>query len=353
MATLPQKLASTMLLKGLAPRLDSRIGASSEPFDCPEIIAPQINSARWACTHYGVFIPELPEPYRYLNTMTLIGASGALCFDNDYLVSEDARRTATVLSSTAHGPEHHYRAYDTSADCQLAEDSSLLQWGDDLTIRCEHPRYALSARYGHMAVELQVTATQVVSWFVRSPVCDHFSLLATYTGSIEDANGHTDISGLCTFEYARYMSPQSLTAKPLPEALKLPVDFFTYQIINLNERTQLLLTDVRAAGVSACRLAHLRSLDGDARVFDDVTMEVLGYQSELAIDPRGRQMRVPAKLRWTVRENGDDLLHFDADVDSPLRYGHGRGYVGAYTYSGVWNGEPVTGTGYLEWVDCE
>ena len=57
------------------------------------------------------------------------------------------------------------------------------------------------------------------------------------------------ISAPCTVEYARCMTPQSLTRRALPESWKLPADFFTYQIVQLDDRHQLLLTDVRASGV--------------------------------------------------------------------------------------------------------
>lgn len=262
----PLRPLASPLLHGLLPRIDHRIEESSRPFDRPELLRPHVDSRLWAATHYGVFIPQLPEPLRYLNTMTLIGAAGAVVFDNDYLARPDARRTTTVLSSTAAPGHHHYRAYDSHCDCNFGDDGTLLAWSDDLIIEADHPVYRLTARYENFGADLTVTATDQVSWFIRSPVYDHLSLLATFSGSVDG----TEVAGLCTVEYARFMSPQSLSAKPLPEPLKLPIDFFTYQIINIDDRTQLLLTDVRAAGVTACRLAHVRSLDGTATVYDDV-----------------------------------------------------------------------------------
>lgn len=340
--------ATRLLLNRVAPRLDRRVAASRQPFDHPFALLPHTKSRKWAWVHYGIFLPQLPQPYRYLNTMTFIGATGALCFDNDQLAAPDARDTATVLSSTAHGPDHHYRAYDSSADCDFAADGSRLAWGGDLVIAADHPNYTVAGRYAHMTVDLQVTATDQVSWFVRTPVYGHFSLLATYTGTVADDRGTAEVGGLCTVEYARCASPQALTAKPLPERWKLPADFFTYQVVNLDERTQLLLTDVRAAGATAAKMAHLRTLDGGAEAFEDVEFEVLAYQDEPAVDRWGRRMRVPARMRWTV----PGMLALEADVDSPLRDGHGRGYVGAYSYTGTWRGRDVAGTGYLEWVDC-
>ena len=135
--------------------------------------------------------------------------------------------------------------------------------------------------------------------------------------------------------------------------MKIPVDIFTYHIVHLDKSTQLLLTDVRVLGVTACKLAHIRSLEGDALVYQDVVFEVLAYRKRPAIDPRGRTMRVPERMRWTVRDNGAEIVSFTADVDSLLRYGHGQGYVAAYTLDGKRCSQPLNGTGHFEWVDCE
>jgi len=37
--------------------------------------------------------------------------------------------------------------------------------------------------------------------------------------------------------------------KAIPSAFKIPLDFFTYQIINLDDNTQLLLNDTRLKDV--------------------------------------------------------------------------------------------------------
>ncbi|MFJ2666429.1 DUF6670 family protein [Nocardia fluminea] len=344
------------ILDVVLPRIDSRVLDSTRPFKTPEIMRPHAESRRWAWTHYGVFLPELPGPHRYLNTMTLIGATGALAFDNDYLAADDARDTATVLSSTAADGQHHYRAYDTGRDCSFADDGSRLDWGSDLSITGAYPYFHVRGQYDDFDVSLDIRATDQVSWFVRTPFYDHLSLFATATGTLNDKTGAVAIEQtLCTFEYARCISPQSLTAQVLPTQRKLPVDFFTYQIVNLDSSTQVLLTEVRAAGAVACRLVYVRCLDGTTRVYDDVAMTVVSYQPKPLVDPLGRPMRVPQHLRWQVRdETGAEILTFDAEVDSPLRYGHGRGYVGAYTYRGTWQGRHwVTGSGYMEWIDCE
>ncbi|NMO03579.1 hypothetical protein HH308_20390 [Gordonia sp. TBRC 11910] len=337
---------SRLIVDAALPIVDSRIPASSAPFAQADVLRPNTRSRRWSAVHYGIFVPDLPAPHRYVNTMTLIGASGAEIFDNDYLAVEDARDTATVLSSTAHADQHFYRAYDSSNDCSFALDGSVLKWGDDLQIDVALPRVSVVGRYPGFDVDLQLEVTDQASYFVKTPIYDHFSLMAPYRGVVDGI----EVEGLGTFEYARMTTHQSLASRTIPSALKLPADFFTYQIIDLDDRTQVLLTDVQARGRVACRLAHLRTVGGAAQVFDDVRFEVLESGAE-SVDVRGRRMSMPLRFRWTVRDRGAVLLMLDATVDAPWRYGHGRGYVGAYSYVGEFRGAAVDGSGYVEWID--
>ncbi len=347
--------AARLAITHAAPRIETRIAASQLPFAQADVMLPHTTSRWWGWTHYGIFLPLLPEPYRFLNFMTFIGATGTACFDNDYLATKpDARNTATVLSATAYGDDHHYEAYDASANCDFPPDGSRLAWGDDLVIERKHPQYTVAGRYSHMSVDVVVRATDQVSYFTKMPIYDHFSVLATYHGTIKDIRGTTPISGLCTVEYGRCITPQALTRTPLRPSLKLPVTFFTYQIANLDATTQLLLTKVTGAGATLCLLSHLRTLGGKARIFEKTKLEVLEYADKRLVDVQGRRMRVPRRMRWTVDEyGGERLLRLEASVDAPFRYGHGQGYVSAYTFSCVWGSRELNGTGYLEWIDLE
>ncbi|MGH3723276.1 MAG: DUF6670 family protein [Mycobacterium sp.] len=342
------RTATRVLLEGLAPRIDKRLPNSTLPFDRAGMLLPHRDSRLWSWTHYGVFLPDLPAPWRYLNTMTFIGATGTRCFDNETVASADCRRNATVLSSTAHANQHHYAAYDIDNDCDFSADGRHLRWGEDLTIENTSPTFTVTGKYETFDVRIELDVQPQVSWFVDTPIYRHLSLLAPYRGHIEDDSGITEISGLGTVEYAKCVSPQSFTSRPLPRSAKLPADFFTYQIINIADDVQLLLTDVRALSVTACRLAYVRMPGKRAEVYSDVHFEILEW-GEPHVDPMGQTMRMPAQMRWTIT----DITELVAVIDSPPRYGHGNGYVGAYTYQGRWKGEPVAGSGYFEWVDTE
>ncbi|WP_285030265.1 DUF6670 family protein [Mycolicibacterium sp. lyk4-40-TYG-92] len=339
---------SRAAIDGLLPLIDSRLPASRRPFDAPEILKPHDRSRAWGVTHFGVFVPDLPEPYRYLNTMTLLGASGAELFDLDHLAAADARDTTTVFSSTAHAEQRFYRAYDMRADCSFAADGASLRWAEDLAIDVALPSVVVRGRYPQFDVNLKLVVTEQVSYFVKTPIYDHLSLLAPYTGTVDGVA----VSGLGTFEYARIRTHQALTRRPVPARLKLPLDFFTYQIINIDERTQVLLTDVRARGRTACKLAHVRVLGGETAVYTDVHFAVTEYGEPL-IDDRSNTMRRPRKFKWAVRDGDREILALIGTVDAPWRPGHGPGYVTAYSYTGTWGTGSVSGSAYLEWIDVQ
>lgn len=339
-------LAATLGTALFSATDSGRLAASRTPFAHHDVMVPHADSRLWGTTHFGVFVPDLPAPHRYVNTMTLIGAPGAEVFDQDYLAAPDARNTTTVLSSTAKDDQHFYRAYDASTDCDFAPDGSSLHWGDELTITVDLPTVTVRGRYPTFDVDLTLQVTDQASYFVKSPLYDHFSLAAPYTGTVDG----TEVSGLGTFEYARIRGMvQALTPRPVPAPLKLPIDFFTYQIIDIGPSTQLLLTDVRARENVACRLLHVRRLGEPAQVYDDVALHVTDWESR--IDEQGRSMRVPKRFTWAACEGRERVLEIDGVVDSPWRYGHGPGYVAAYSYAGRFESKPVRGSAYIEWVD--
>ncbi|WP_210009381.1 DUF6670 family protein [Aquirhabdus parva] len=346
-------LANALTKVGL-PLLDSAVKASQLPFSTPDMIRPNIHSKYYGWTHYGIFFPDLPEPHKYCNIMTLLGATGSTIFDNDYLVKTNPRDTATFFSSTAANGVHHYQAYSIANECQIIEDGSLIQFGDHLAISGTYPEYHIRAAYGDFQLDVAIHCTDQVGWFLRNVVYDHFSLLAKCSGTITYAGVTTPIERLCTFEYARCISPHSVTKNILPDSWKLPIDFFTYQIINADESTQILLTDARSLGTSAFKGVHIRSLNGDAQIHvDDVDFKITAYRDELAVDPEGRTMRLPKTFSWGVRDKGQTILNINCTIDAEWRYGHGRGYASCYRFTGEFNGKSFDGQGYIEYIDCE
>ena len=226
-------------LSALMTITDTAERASTRPFTEPHIMVPNLDSKRYGWIHYGVMIPDLPEPHRFLSIMSLIGATGSLAFDTDFALVDEPRRNASVVVGTAASYPAHFGNYSTARDFVSRPDGSLLQFGEDLTLSGRYPHYRLTGRFGGVEVDLDLTNTDKVTWFVRNPVYKHLSLLTEYRGRFSTKSGAEDVAGLCAFEYGACPSPYQLRPTPLPTALKAPLDLFVYQIINLGPDDQV------------------------------------------------------------------------------------------------------------------
>lgn len=343
-----------MFNRGLGRALQWLDGADAEqgrPFRRPQMMRPHTASSFYGWTHYGVMIPDLPAPHRFFSIMSIIGTPGALAFDTDHALVDTPRRNATLVSGTAATAPRHFAGYSIDRDCELRDDGSVIRFGEEVAIRGGYPDFRVQAWLGDVRLEIDLHCTDKVSWFLRLPVYDHLSLLAHYRGTVSRGDAVQAIDGRCTFEYAACVSPHTLRRDPLPPRFKLPLDFFTYQIINLDNGEQLLLTRYGLFGRPLATLAYLRSDASYSRTFRDVSFEVLATQEPPATAPDGRTMPLPARFRWQVRDGGRLRIEIEGRVDTPWLYGLGSGYVGGYDYRGRYGGQPIGGRGYIEYID--
>lgn len=345
-----KKLISAVLKHGY-PLLDGTPAQDGKAFPASYALKPYHNSKRVGWSHYGVMIPDLPAPHQFFSIMSIIGTPGALAFDTDHALQDSPRRNATAVMGTAATHPQKFKGYSIPRDCQFADDGSHIQFGDNIVITGQYPNYHVTAREQDFVLEIDITNTDKVSWFVKTPVYDHISLLSTYQGQITYQGKTQQISGLCTFEHAACVSPYLLRDKPIPTALKTPVDFFTYQIINLDKNTQLLLNDTRLSDVKIVSKAFLRGLDVYNQSYD-AAFEVLTYQDTPAVAPDGVVMRLPHTFRWIITDEQQQvILIINGKVDTPFTYGLGSGYVGAYQYEGMYQNKVIRGRGYIEYID--
>ena len=347
------KIAGKTLLLAQSS-LDQAYKYSTRPFSQADIILPRTNEKFYTWTHYGIFFPLLPEPHRYLNVMILLGTPGALAFDHDDLISGNPRKTATLLSSTAASEQYILKAYLIPEQTQLQEDGSQIELGEEISIQGTLPYIHVKGHYHGLHFEFDLNISHHVSWFIKTPIYDHFSLLANFKGQLEYQGNITQAEGLCTYEYARASGAYALTNKKLPEAYKIPLDFFTYQIINLNENTQLLLTKADILGQPCAYTVHVRYTNQTAEIYNNVEFKIINYQAQPHLSPNGKKMRLPQTFSWIAKnQQGQKILEICAEIDSPFRYGHGVGYVSAYTFTGEYRNNEVQGRGYIEYIDVE
>lgn len=353
----PSSLTSKFLGKSLLlaqGALDQAVKFSTIPFSEPDIIRPRTQEKFYTWTHYGIFFPLLPEPHHYLNIMILLGTPGALAFDHDDITLGDPRQTATLFSSTAAVDEHLLKAYIIPEQTNIQENGSLIELGEEVSISGTLPNIHLQGAYHGLSFDFELDVSKQISWFIKTPIYDHFSLLANFKGQLEYKGQVTPAEGLCTYEYARATGAHGLVKKLLPEAYKLPLDFFTYQIINLNETTQLLLTKADILGQPAAYSLHVRHTDKAAEIYTNVEFKVIAHQVDDYVSPSGKKMRLPQLFSWSVKDDSNQkVLEITAEIDSPYRYGHGIGYASAYTFTGEYRNHPIHGRGYIEYIDVE
>lgn len=349
------QLAADGVRRGLDAFLrvaDTAEAAARRPFTDAHILRPDLDSRRFGWTHYGVMIPDLPAPHRYLSLMSLLGATGSLAFDTDHALPAAPRRTASVVCGTAASHPDHFGTYEFGRDFTATPDGSHIRFGDDLELRGPYPDYRLTATLGPVTVDLALTCSDTVTWFFRTPVYKHLSLLTEYTGTVANGTDVTEVGGLCSFEYGACPSPYQVSSVPLPSAAKAPLDYFVYHIVNLDPDNQVLLSQYSIGGKPLRTTAYHRTRGGRSRSFPHVRFEVVDEQSEPLPTPYGRAMTVPARTRFEVRdERGNLWLDLHTEMDTPFTYGLGSGFVSGFAHTATWRGEQIDGRGYVEYID--
>ncbi len=330
---------------------DSGTAASARPFDEPAVMVPNVGSKRYGWTHYGIMIPDLPEPHRFFSAMSLIGATGSLAFDNDFALADEPRRNASVVAGTAASYPSHFGNYSTRSDFVSRADGSLIRFGSDLTLEGRYPEYRLTGLLGGVEADLRLSNTDKVNWFFRNPVNKHFSLLTEYSGHFTENSRRTDVSGLCAFEYGVCPSPYQWRSTPLPDSLKAPLDYFVYQIVNLGPDDQVLLSHYCISGTPFMTTALHRSRSSYGRAFRHAEFRIEKYRPTTEQTPYGIPMRVPAVTRFTAFDDDGVALDLTAELDTTLTFGLGSGFVSGFRHESRWRGERISGRGYLEYID--
>lgn len=333
-------------LLGAVNRTDA---LNERPFDSRTPMRPPSGRGRnWA--HYGVMVPGLPEPHRFFGVMSILGTPGIAVFANDHAITTTPADTVYTVSATAAMSDGQFFTHSIAEDCEFRSDGSYLRYGDDLLIEGTYPSFTVHRHHREVEAELEFQASQSVSHFAHIPgIYDHWSVLARCRGTIRHQNQTVDVDTLGTVEYATGTGLQSLAPGTRRH---LPVSFFTYHVLNIDDTTQVLMGEVLAGGLPIQRRVYVRRIDEDLgsvhrRGFD---FSVSEYQT--ARTPAGQSMAVPARLHWHVLDHqGEPLVAIDGVSNDDYAYGLGAGFVGSYDYTGSFRDRPVTGTAYQEYID--
>jgi hypothetical protein len=327
------------LLESLFALVNRTAELNARPFDPTTPTLPPRDC--WGIAHYGVMVPDLPEPFRFLDAIVILGTARAPIFGTRDLVTTTPEDSAWILTGSGVTPDT-FRPYSISDECSIA-DAGELRFGDELVITRSPDEIAVSVTQPDATAELVLNPTAAVSHFAHIPcIYDHWSVLCEYRGQFSSDDGAFTRNGLCTYEYARAVN------------LPLPFLFFTYQIINIDDDTQVLMTEVLGpAGLPVHRCVYLRHRNGTSsthlRGFRHVVLE---EAPERLLTPDGHLMPMPKQLRWSVdNADGTVLISIDATTNDDFTYGLGAGYAGSCHYRGRFNGKRISGTGYIEWID--
>lgn len=299
---------------------------------------------KYTCVHYGIMIPNLPEPFRFLNMIMVVGQPRLKLFRNQHLIQTTALDTANVLVGSGVSTPDFFNGYSVQQDCDIHADGSFLKFGQDLTIQGSYPNFRATRETSSLKFELNLTATDKIAHFAKfkADLYDHWAILCQYDGFLEYNGQKTTINGLCTFEYARSAD------------INLPFKFFTYQILNINASTQVLLVEVLGPlNTIIQRRAYIRSLDDYGQVYTKhVKFTVYKLYDEVKVTPDGDSMRMPQFLSWRIHDDDNqELLVIDGHSNNDFCYGMAAGFAGSYQYTGRYKGDKIQGNAYIEYID--
>ena len=318
------------IVAGQVNRVGSLDGTRFEP---SSTLAPP--TGRFAIGHYGVMVPGLPDPLRSLDVVALLGNARVPIFANPWLTQPNPADSVYLLTGSGGEAYSEFACYSRAVDCDLAADGSRLAFGEDVVIEGSFPKFTVRRAHPRLSYTLDLRASDVVTHFAHIPgAYDHWSLLCEYDGTFTRDGIATSATGLCTFEYARAVD------------VPMPFRFFTYQIINVSDDTQVLWSDVRGpGGVSLYHGAHVRTLGvGSRTTTRDLRSTV--HTVDVLTTPDGHDMRVPRAWSWSA----DDTV-IEAEANGDWVYGLGAGYAGSFTYTGTYASDPIGGSGYVEWIE--
>lgn len=299
---------------------------------------------KYTCVHYGIMIPNMPAPFNFLNMIVIVGQPLVKIFRNKHLIKTSDIDTANLLIGTAATSENLFSGYSVQHDCLLASNGQYLKFGQDLVIDGSFSEFK-ATRLGHrFNYELNIKPTDKVAHFVQlaGKLYEHWALLCEYEGYLELDGQKTDVKGLCTFEYARGVS------------VNIPIRFFTYQFLNIDDKTQVLFVDTHGpAGLVLQSRVYVRSLDDHGDIYEaGFKSTVHEYQNELVVTPNGIKMRLPKIFSWQVNDHeGNLLIVINGTSNHDFKYGMAGGYAGSYQYHGRFKNKDIQGTGYIEWID--
>lgn len=298
---------------------------------------------RFKIIHQGLMIPGLPAPLHYFNFLSIMGQPNAPMLRNDYAVKTHDLDTAAVISSTSLHMAGHFHGYSIQQDCHF--DREIFEFGQREKLLGCFPHFKFVREDEELSVDLNITTQPVISHFTKLKLglFDHWSMLCLCSGSLRYKQQHYQIEEMGSFEFAR--------AVQVPY---LPLAFFTYQIINLQQGRQLLLAHIRNNfnQIMQSRL-YLRDLNRQTAEMFDVGVQFRVHRVYPKVKtPNGQEMYLPREFEWQYQGQNRQIRVY-AESRGDFKFGLAAGYVGSFCYQVHIDGQEEIGeSGYCEYIDC-
>ncbi|KQF21508.1 hypothetical protein APC04_01595 [Acinetobacter baumannii] len=293
--------------------------------------------------YQGLILPNLPAPLRYFNYISLIGQPRIpLCYNANGIVTS-AVDTATVLVSNSLHSVGHLKTYSIRRQCQL--NPSRYQFDKTDLIEWQIPRVQLRRIDYEMSCDLIVQTPSDISnsSALQWGISDYWSILCHCEGEILYKGQKYEVNGLGRFKHAR--------------ALHLPflsLCFYTCQIINLNETTQVTLSQIRNQwNIILFSRLDIQELGKQPVTFtEDVNFHIHRVYPKVET-PHGREMYLPREFSWQCKKNGKVIFELYGESRGDYKFGLAAGYIGSFRYQLSWNDQCLQGEGgYCEYIDC-
>lgn len=294
--------------------------------------------------HQGLMIPNLPAPLHYFNFLSIIGQPNVpMLLNRSALINKDPKITATTIASISPHMSGHLNAYDINSECTFRDD--LFQFSKREKLIGKFPNFQFIRDDPELSVHLNIKTTSLISHFtkLKLPIFDHWSILCECEGLIHYKGMNYTINQLGSFEYARAIS--------LPY---LPLSFFSYQIINLNQHKQLLLAQIRNSfnQILQSRI-YIRDLQTlETTLLDQNVRFFIHRVYPAVVTPNHQKMYLPREFEWQYQSQ-DFSIRVIGQSRGDYKFGLAAGYVGSFQYQVEINQESYKGDGgYCEYIDC-
>lgn len=300
-------------------------------------------SAWFKIVQLAIIIPHLPAPLHYFSLRVIIGQPNIPVFRNPARIQTTALDTVTLVSSVSPHMQGHLQTYSIEQDCVLK--NQYFQFGEHVYLNGQFPNFHLYQDDPELSVDLKMTAIPLISYFskLRLGLYQHWSVPAQCQGQIKFKGEVFQIDQLASFDYLR--------AIHLPY---LPICFYSYQVIHLEDQRQLLLLHVRNQfnQVMQSKIFVRDVLQNKSYCFETHVHFIVQRLYPKVQTPNHHEMYLPREFGWQARD-AEHSIKVSAQSRGDFKFGVGAGYVGSFNYQVELDQQLYEGhAGYCEYIDC-